>query len=133
MLCILVYQAPFRRHALDVFDLDLLDGCNDVVCEQLDHGHGTTLTQRAIWTVEGEVIRHFGCSDAKIANWLISVYVLQVDAFGDDWEPWDPGSVETGSTDDDIDFFFAAIWSDYTSSGDLLETRVPVDSDVRLY
>lgn len=90
MLGILLYSFLQRRDALNVLFLNVLRHLPDIIHVLCDHGHGTARGQRPVRSIHSEIIGHVWCSNSKIRNWSLVVYVLQVDAVSNDREAWHP-------------------------------------------
>lgn len=87
------------------------DGGEDVAGPLLDEGHEGAVAEGAVGPAEGEVVGEGGDGDAEVGGYAAGwgPEVVEGGAVCDEWEAGEPGGVEAGGADDDVDvvvFFF---------------------------
>lgn len=60
VLSVLIDDLLFGSNALDIFFLDVLDHLHDVLDEEVNHRHGTSLAKGSVRSVYSHIIGHLG-------------------------------------------------------------------------
>jgi len=106
---LLCYIEP-RAQRLDVLDLHLFNGGEDVPRPLLDQRHEAAVAQRAVRAAVGEVVWERGHADAQVGDDVVAAapHGAQVGPVRDEGEARHPGCVEAGGADDDVDVVVGA-------------------------
>ena len=101
---LLCYIEP-RAQRLDVLDLHLFNGGEDVPRPLLDQRHEAAVAQRAVRAAVGEVVWERGHADAEVGDDIVvaAPHGAQVGPVRDEGEARHPRCVEAGGADDDVD------------------------------